>query len=46
MIYRDRDEYEEKEAGVQEDAVSELLDADEDDEEKVEVPEEEEEKWE
>lgn len=47
MIYRDKDEYEGKEAGLPEDAIHELLDGDEDDEEKADVPEEEEEKeWE
>ena len=48
MIYRDKDEYEEKEAGLPEEAVHELLDGDEDEDEKVDVPPEpeEDEKWE
>ncbi|MDO8522264.1 MAG: hypothetical protein Q7S08_03185 [bacterium] len=46
MIYRDRENYEEREAVLPEEAVSELLDGDED-EEKVDVPEEEaDDKWE
>jgi len=47
MIYRDRDEYEEKEAGSPEEAVGELLDGDDDQEEKADIPEEEvEREWE
>jgi len=43
MIYRDK---EDDDAVLPAEAVSELLDGDEDEEEKVDVPEEEEEKWE
>jgi hypothetical protein len=47
MIYRDRDEYEEKETGLPEEAIGEMLDVEDEDEEKVDVPEEEAEKeWE
>jgi hypothetical protein len=48
MIYRDRDEYEEKEASVPEEAISELMDGDEDDLETPVVPPdvEEDDKWE
>jgi hypothetical protein len=35
MIYRDKEEYEDKEAGLPEEAISELLDGDEDEEEKI-----------
>jgi hypothetical protein len=46
MVYRDKDEYEEKEAGLHEEAVRELLEEDDDDGEKMDIPEEEEKEWE